>query len=271
MQLALFTPAGYVWPVLRNFEVFIAKLGAQPRLSPLSQAARTIGALAAAEASEATPLYPATDAAELGQFAVEPRVSRRLEQLHRELYEALLRPSELFLNSHKGMADTFWPDLRDTHIERKLEAFFFFYLRRTIRHVSLLEGLAVLRATFFNHEAVEPEHWLYTTQERLASLAAPDPLLSSTFNAPVGTRCEDLAFVLNTDQDRPPNSPAWITGSLKRGADGLLQVRTQCGIDPWLAQNAGELEVARAFMEAEIYASLSYIFGWEHALVMEGV
>lgn len=267
MQLALFTPAGYVWPVLRNFEVFIAKLGAQPSLSPHSLGARSLGELASAEQHERTPLYPADDSSELGQYEVEPRTSRRLEALHRDLYDALLRPSSFFTDSDKNMADTFWPDLRDTHIERKLEAFFFFYLRRTIRHLSVLEGLSVLRATFFNHEAVEPEHWLFTTQERLASLAAPDRLISSTFDAPLSCRVDDLAFVLNTDQDRGPNSPAWITGNLRRASDGRVKIHTQVGVDDWLADNRGELEAARAYIEAEIFASLSYVFGWELAAV----
>lgn len=267
MQLALFTPAGYVWPVLRNFEVFIAKLGAQPALSPRSLGARTLGELANAEGLEKSPLYPANDSSELGQYEVDLRTSKRLETLHRDLYEALLRPSAFFLDSDKGMAETFWPDLRDTHIERKLEAFFFFYLRRTVRHLSLLEGLSVLRATFFNHEAVEPEHWLFTTQERLASLSAQDALIESVFDAPLDCRIGDMAFVLNTDQDRAPNSAAWITGTLRRAGDGRVKVHTQCGIDPWLADNRGELDAARAYIEAEIFGSLSYVFGWELAAV----
>ncbi|MCC7477319.1 hypothetical protein IT575_02575 [bacterium] len=267
MQLALFTPAGYVWPVLRNFEVFIAKLGAQPSLSEHSLGARTLGELAAAERHERSPLYPADAGSELGQYQVEPRTGKRLELLHRDLYEALLRPSAFFTDSDKNMAETFWPDLRDTHIERKLEAFFFFYLRRTMRHVSVLEGLSVLRATFFNHEAVEPEHWLFTTQERLASLAAQDQLLESSFDAPLSSRIDDLAFVLNTDQDRAPNSPGWITGTMKRASDGRVNIHTRCGIDDWLADNRGELEAARPYIEAEIFASLSYVFGWEMAAV----
>jgi hypothetical protein len=263
MQLALFTPGSYVWPVLRNFEVFIARLAAEPQVGGPLLAARTLGEVATAEKKGALTIYPVGLPSDMEQYQIDPRMSRRLERLHRELYDALLQPSSFFITSSRGIAESFWPDLTGTLIERKLEAFFFYYLRRTIRHVSLLEGLAVLRATFFNHEAVEPEHWLHTTQERLGSLAATDPLLDITFDAPASTRVDDLAFVLNTDQDRPPNSAAWITGKLKRGKDGLVHIYAQCGVDPWLVQNPGELESARPYIEAEVQASVSYIFGWE--------
>ena len=113
MKFAIFTPTAALWPVLRNFDVFIASLGA-PR----------------ADASDiaSSSLYPLTPREVLPQY--DAALEQRLSALHRELYTALLRPSETFAGEQRSMADVFWPDLRGTSIGALLEAFYYYFLRR---------------------------------------------------------------------------------------------------------------------------------------------
>src|SRR5688500_15759575 len=150
MKLALITPSAALWPVLRNFDVFIAALGA-PRAN--------------AGAIEDSPLYPLEPRELLPAYA--PELEHRLSELHRELYSALLRPSEAFAQSEQSIADAFWPDLRGTSIDALLEAFFYYFLRRVASDVTVSAGLSVLRAVFFNHAASDPSLWLHAAEQRL--------------------------------------------------------------------------------------------------------
>jgi hypothetical protein len=246
MKLALFTPGAYIWPVHRSLEAFLASLGAPARdeLSVLGSS-----------------VYPATFEAEPPLAGLPPKLDARLLQLHRDLYDAMLRPLGYFSNEELCMADYFWPDLRETSIGQLLNAFLFYFTRRTGAGVALTTGLSVIRAVFFNHEQAEPEHWLYTSTRRLVHLRPAAAEHSLIFLAPASARAQDLAFVINSVLGRPSSSAGWITGAIRRWPDGLCRVEAQCGLDPAL-DTAEKIAVATPRIEAEVAAVVRRVFGW---------
>jgi hypothetical protein len=247
MKLALFTPGAYIWPVHRSLEAFLASLGA-PARDELS----VVG----------SPVYPATFEAEPPLSGLAPQLDARLLQLHRDLYDAMLRPIGFFSAEELCMADYFWPDLRETSIGQLLEAFLFYFTRQVGAGVALTTGLSVIRAVFFNHEQAEPEHWIYTSTRRLAHLRNTAAEHSVKFNAPIRTRVQDLAFVIHTALGRPPLGAGWITGAIRRGPDGLCRAEMHYGLDPALDSEQQPASAIPA-IEDEIKSVVRYVFGWD--------
>jgi hypothetical protein len=246
MKLALFTPGAYIWPVHRSLEAFLASLCA-PARDELS----VMG----------SPVYPATFEAEPPLSGMPPRLDARLMQLHRDLYDMMLRPLHYFEREERCLADYLWPDLRETSIGQLLEAFLYYFTRRTSGGVSTLQGLSVIRAAFFNHEQAEPEHWIHSSERRLAQLRDTFETCSHSFTAPPATRVQDLAFVVHSALERPPTSAGWITGTIRRWPDGLCHVETACGYDPAVATAEQRLQAAPR-LAGEMQAVLHCIFGW---------
>jgi hypothetical protein len=247
MKLALFTPGAYIWPVHRSLEAFLASLGAPARDEP-----SVLG----------SPVYPATFEAEPPLRGLPPRLDARLLQLHRDLYDAMLRPIGFFSAEKLCMADYFWADLRDTSFGQLLDAFLFYFTRRIGAGVTLTTGLSVIRAVFFNHEQAEPEHWLYSSTRRLAHLRLAAAEHTMNFNAPVRARVQDLAFVIHSAQRRPPSSAGWITGAIRRWPDGLCRAEASCGLDPAL-DSAEKIAAAAPLIEAEVEPVVRRVFGWD--------
>jgi hypothetical protein len=126
----------------------------------------------------------------------------------------------------------------------------------------VVEGLSVLRAVFFNHEASEPQHWVHSSLRRLTPERREGPRFTLDFTAPPGARIEDLAFVINTDPKRPPTSSAWISGRARREEDGLCHVHCECGLDPSL-EGRDLAEAERSTLEHELRSAVSDAFGWK--------
>jgi hypothetical protein len=253
MQLALFTPGAFIWPVHRNFEAFVVSLGAP--------------ALDAADIDSA-PCYPARIRTDSAVHALPPRLDERLTLLHRELYDALLRPAEYFAAEQRSFADVFWPDLRSTAVDALFEALIFFFLRRTLDGLPVRTGLNALRAVFFNHEAAEPALWLAAARERLAAERQGWPAYPVNITAPPAARVQDLAFCIHTGRFRPPQSAGWVTGQIRREFDGRLRVDAQCGLDPALdaRERAPQLAQHGPVLQAEVAQALRRVFGWQEAL-----
>jgi hypothetical protein len=232
---------------MRNFEVFISSLGAQ-------------GVYAASVLS--SPIYPAPrlETAALGQ-ATEPARDKRLIELHRELYSALLSPTEAFASDTRCFADRFYADLEGTSADALIEALLFYFLHRTREDISIIDGLGALRAIFFNHESAEPELWLHSAYVRLAALRDEFPLLRLSVPAPAGQRLQDIAFAACENPHRSPRSTGWIWGELKRAPDGLVRAQVECGLDPSL-EDFSALNLARKGIESELSALVGRIFGW---------
>jgi hypothetical protein len=247
MKLALFTPGAYIWPVHRSLEAFLASLGAPARdeLSVLG-----------------SPLYPATFEAEPPLKGLPPQLDARLLQLHRDLYDAMLRPIGYFSGEELCMADYFWADLRETSIGQLLDAFLFYFTRQIAAGVTLTTGLSVIRAVFFNHEQAEPEHWLHTSTHRLAHLRLAAAEHALAFDAPVRARVQDLAFVIHSELGRPPSSAGWITGAIRRWPDGLCHAEVRCGLDPAL-DTPEKLTAAAPLIETEVKPVVRRVFGWD--------
>ncbi len=251
MKLALFTPGAYIWPVHRSLEAFLASLCAPARdeLSLLS-----------------SPLYPATFEAEPPLTGMPPRLDTRLTQLHRDLYDMMLRPLHYFEREERSLAEYLWPDLRETSCGQLLEAFLYYFTRRTSAGVTTLQGLSVFRAVFFNHEQAEPEHWLHSSEHRLGQLRSGFETCSHSFVAPPATRVQDLAFAIHSGLERPPTSAGWITGTIRRWPDGLCHVETACGFDPAVA-TAEQRLMAAPQLANEMEAALRCVFGWQDPAV----
>lgn len=247
MKLALFTPGAYIWPVHRSLEAFLASLGvpARDELSILG-----------------SPVYPATFEAEPPLTGLAPLLDTRLLQLHRDLYDAMLRPISFFSAESLCMADYFWPDLRQTSIGQLLDAFLYYFTRQTGAGVPLTAGLSVIRAAFFNHEQAEPEHWLYSSTRRLAHLRCNAAEHAMSFAAPFRARVQDLAFAIHSMRRRPPSSPGWITGAIRRTPDGLCRIEAYCGIDPDL-DTKDKLAAALPQIETEMQSVVRHVFGWD--------
>ena len=111
MELALFTRGAYIWPIYRNFESFITALG--------------IGGNEIEEPVSG-PLYPARARTGITSHSLPPALDKRLRRLHRELYDALLRPVEVYENDSTSLAEYFWPDMLDTAVDDLLSAFFYY-------------------------------------------------------------------------------------------------------------------------------------------------
>jgi hypothetical protein len=245
MKLALFTPVAALWPVLRNFDVFIASLGA-----PQTEA-RDI---------QSSPLYPLEPREMLPSY--DGALERRLSSLHSDLYTALLRPSESFSRDNRSMADVFWPDLSGTSIAALWEAFFYYFLRTTAGDVSVSDGLSVLRAVFFNHAASDPNLWIYSAEQRLTAQRFAFPTAKVEIPAPAAARWQDLTFVVNTRLGAAPGSPDWFWGSLKRRPDGRVIATVECGVDPSVIGTPHEYEAAE-IIQRQLCGTLDRIFGWQ--------
>lgn len=252
MQLALFTPGAYIWPVHRNFEAFIASLGAP--------------AIDATDIASAA-CYPARVRTDSAVSSLPLRLDRRLTKLHRDLYDALLRPGDYFAREERSFAEVFWPDLRHTAVDALFEALLFFFLHRSLDGLPVKAGLNALRAVFFNHEAADPALWLAATRERLTAERAAWPAHRVMLSAPPAARLQDLAFCIHTARFRPPQSAGWIVGRIRREFDGRLRVETECGLDPSLEGPEQEAQRARVAVEltAEIGSALHRVFGWQEA------
>jgi hypothetical protein len=247
MKFAIFTPSGALQPVLRNFDVFMADLGA-----PRADAREIV----------AGPLYPLAEREPAS--AMDPVLEQRLSALHRELYTALLRPSETYADEKRSLAEAFWPDLRGTSIDALLEAFFYYFLRRVSADVSVIDGLSVLRAVFFNHAASDPSLWVYSAEQRVKPLRLEFPVLRVEVEAPVASRWQDITFVANARAGASPAGDGWFWGTLRRRPDGRLLASCECGVDPSIVGSEREHEVSER-VKQKLGATLETIFGWQRA------
>ncbi len=186
----------------------------------------------------------------------------RLHSLHRELYTALLRPSETFARDRRTMSEAFWPDLHGTSIDALLEAFFYYFLRKVSADVSVSDGLSVLRAVFFNHSATDPSLWIYSAEQRLAELRMKFPTCKAEVVAPPYSRWQDMAFVINSSCGASPAGRGWSWGNLRRRPDGLGVASVECGVDPSIAGSHQELETVN-IVGRDLAATLGSIFGWQ--------
>jgi hypothetical protein len=192
-------------------------------------------------------------------------MDQRLSLLHREVYSALLRPREYFRAEQRCFADIFWPDLRHTTLDQLFEALSFFFMRRRLHELDITQGLSLLRAVFFNHEAADPALWLAATLERLTPERLNRPTHSASFDAPATARVEDLAFCFHAALDRPTLSSGWCCGSIMRQFDGRLRVDFECGLDPALLEPQRYSEHAMR-ISGEVALTLRRIFGWREAI-----
>ncbi len=243
MKLALFTPGAYVWPVERSFEGFIHSLG---------------GSGTDADSVADSTAYPADSIADR-QAEMPAALSARLVRLHRELYDALLRPVEHFRGSRQTLAEGFYPDLAGTQVDALVEALMFFFIRRCGVEITVPRGLAVLRAVFFNHEAADPALWLYSALERLKGERNPRPAATMTFEAPAGTRVQGLAFALAGARNLPPTSRRMIIGEARRSGDGHITIKAEYGLDPGAE---GQSDEQRQSARSEVVNCISSVFGW---------
>lgn len=240
MKLALFTPGAYIWPMQRSFEGFIASLGAP------GQPATDISG---------SPCYPVCTGNHNADLGMPEPMGDRLQVLHRDLYTALLAPPELFKSSHDSIAERFWPDLVGSNLDTLVNALMYFFTRTSGPGVTVSKGLAVLRGVFFNHEASEPEHWVHSSLERIASERVELPEHSLTFSGQFKPVVDNLAFSIVSGKDRPPSSAGLIQGRLSRGTDGRLNVTVSCGTDP-----SGTISPAE--LDSELRQVVSQVFGW---------
>ncbi|MBN2080715.1 hypothetical protein JW859_00770 [bacterium] len=246
MDLALFTDGAYIWPVYRNFEAFIAALGV-PGCD--------------AEGLDAAPIYPAHERTDSAVHGVSDALDRRLETLHRDLYDALLRPVEMFEREPRPLAEVFWPDLRGTNVDRLFAAFMFFFVHRSPAELPVTMGLKVLRSVFFNHEAVEPSLWLTSALERVGAERRQLVARQAEFKIPETTRIHNLALALVLDSRRPAGGPGWLTARITRKSDGAARARVTYGLDPSL-HGVALPQAVLARLDADAWAGLARVFGW---------
>jgi len=249
MELALFTPGAYIWPLQRSLEAFIASLGAPG-----------CGAASCVE----SPLYPALQPSTV-PLSLSPRLDERLARLHRDLYDALLRPHTHFAAAGPCFAATFLRDLRGTAAEELLDALFYYFLGCTGESVTTHAGLRGLRAVFFQHEGALPELWLNGARRRLAGSWASGGAERLELTAPLQARLGPLAFSLHAALDRPASGPGWLSGELRRRSDGRLDVHLE-----WLCHPGDEIVRVAPAVEREVTATLCRVFGWDGATVMRG-
>jgi hypothetical protein len=250
MELALFTPGAYIWPLHRNFEGFIAALG-----EPVADCADIFH----------SPHYPARHFTETGFSGMSERTSQRLIELHHDLYSALLRPVEFYAGSGQTLPELFWPDLAPTPAGDLLDAFYFKFTGMPVAGLSAVDGLNVLRSAFFNHEAALPELWLGNTLTNLAPLRQVRAELTASWTVHGGARLRDLAFALITSQGRSHLGAAWLSGRLRRESDGHLCATVQIGIEPGLASEPSRLTAVQPQLEHEAQAAVAHVFGWSAA------
>jgi len=245
MELALFTPGAFCWPVQRSFESFIATLG--------------------------TPIYPARSlsSSTLYPLRMRPPLSatqpgafdQRLISLHQDLFKALLKPVHYFRNTKQSIAQFFWPDLISTAVADLISALMFYFVRQTAMELSVVQGLAVLRAAFFNHEVADPRLWLTTTKQRLKDEQAPWQSLSFELDAPFTARESNLELVIAGDRDRPHTGASWIVARTQPTAAGRIVIKASCGLDPSLDPATIPPEV-RALIQTEVWNQFATVFGW---------
>lgn len=203
-----------------------------------------------------SPCYPISGSIRNKAQTMSGPLSDRLCVLHRDLYQALLAPPELFRDSQESIASRFWPDLVGTNLDDLINAMMYFFTRTTGPGVTVSKGLAVFRGVFFNHEASEPEHWVHSSLERIAPERVALPEHSLTFSGPLKPIVDNLAFCIIAEHHRPPSSAGMLHGKMSRGADGRLTVTVTCGTDPdFDGQSA-------ATLDKELRKSVSQVFGW---------
>jgi len=249
MELALFTPGAYIWPLQRSLEAFIASLGAPAR-----------GVASCID----SPLYPAGQPSSV-PISLNPRLDERLARLHRDLYDALLRPHGHYAAADPCFAATFLPDLRGTAAEELLDAFFYYFLGRTGESVTAQAGLSALRAVFFQHEGALPELWLTSARRRLAGWRAGSGTERLELAAPLSARLGPLAFSLHAALDRPASGPGWLSGEMRRRPDGRVSAQVE-----WLRHRENETAHAAPAVEREVTVLLCRVFGWDGATVVRG-
>lgn len=246
MELALFTPGAYIWPVYRNFEAFIAALGA-----PVADA----GELAAAT------IYPARRHADTVAHGLPGALDRRLALLHRDLHNALLRPAAQFKGKRQSFADCFWPDLADSAIDQLLSAFVYYFIRRSASDIPVETGLSVLRSVFFNHENIAPTLWLQSAMDRLASYRPSRQTRMLKFAAPASAKHHNLEFVVTTDSRRPAGGPGWLPGRAQRQTDGSCLVNVEYALGPSLEGVLAPNQVLTR-LDNQARQALAAVFGW---------
>jgi len=246
MELALYTPGAYIWPVYRNFEAFIAALGAP-----------------AADVDElgAEAVYPARQRTDSATHGLPETLDRRLAMLHRDLRDALLRPAEYFDDLRQSFAEYFWPDLAGTSIDRLLSAFVYYFVLQAASDVPVTTGLSVLRSVFFNHENIAPSLWLQSASDRLAAYRPQRRSRVLQFTAPAGSKHHNLAFVVATDNRRPAGGPGWLRGRLQRAADGTCRVSVEYALGPSLEGVLVPNQVTGQ-LDNQARQSLGKVFGW---------
>lgn len=246
MELALFTPGAYIWPVYRNFEAFIAALGVPS---------------ADVDELRAGAVYPARQRTDSATHGLPPDLDQRLAKLHRDLRDALLRPVELFARQPLDFANYFWPDLAGTSTDQLLSAFVYYFVQHTARDLSVAAGLGVLRSVFFNHENVAPALWLQTAADRLATHRTWRNTRELQFSAPASSKHHNLAFVVAEDTRRPAGGPGWLRGRLQRQTDGTCRVTVEYALGPSLEGVLVPNEVT-ANLDRQARRALSTVFGW---------
>jgi len=248
MQLALFTPGACIWPVQRNFEAFIAELGAQ-----------ACDALDVLDSSA----YPVSSRSESGVSQLSPAMDHRLFALHQDLYKALLKPGEFFHAESRSMSELFWPDLQGSAAAQLLSALMFHFIERPAEDTSVSAGLRVLRSIFFQHEMADPSLWVHTARENLASLRGDWSFLQLQLKAPAASRLHDLVFTVHGQRDRPVDSSGWFSGRIRRNSQGECRADIRCGADRGMLQVDPDLLRDRCLKDTGRY--LSRIFGWQEA------
>lgn len=246
MQLALFTPGACIWPVHRNFEAFIAELGAD-----------ACDAIDVLESSA----YPVHSKSESGVDRLSERMDHRLFVLHQDLYRSLLKPTEFFHGERRSLAELFWPDLQGSAAAELLSALVFHFIQLPAEDTSVIAGLRVLRTVFFQHEMTDPGLWIHTARENLASQRSDWSSLDVRLKAPAASRLHDLAFTVHGRRDRPAESSGWFSGRIRRNNSGECQVELRCGADRGMLEHNPELLRQRCAEDTARY--LRSIFGWQ--------
>jgi hypothetical protein len=193
-------------------------------------------------------------------------MDRRLVKLHRDLYDALLRPAEMYARDRRDIAACFWPDLSGTNLDALMSAFLYGFIQRGASETPVMMGLNTLRAVFFNHDASSPELWLHTARRRLRGECREQPLHEFSFAAPTYAKLHNLDFVINSELDRPAGGAGWLTGGARRQLDGTCLVTASHGLDPSvdsrnIPQNVG------SELELEVRAAVGCVFGWQEVAV----
>jgi hypothetical protein len=250
MQLALFTPGAYVWPLHRNFESFIAALATR------SDNASNISK---------SRLYPVKSSPDRLALGITHAVDERLTTLHRELYSAMLRPSSYWKGDERLFVDAFWPDLRHSAADYLFEALSFYFTGRRLHEIDVLRGLALIRAVFFNHEAADPELWLDATRRRLSTDRNDFPQHRGVLIAPPTVRLDNLAFCIHSSTTRPALSSGWVRGEIRRQHTGHLMVQYVCGLEPGV-ESTGINPTTLSALEADVAFHLRCVFGWQEAI-----